>query len=146
MPLTERLQIRASHTCSSNIWIMSWLPRLREVGWFKTGRDGPEGSYRYADEHPFVRLEQDMNGSGEWTLELRDCRQGADGRVRRVYRNERDARTALACLYALTRHLGPLHDHFSGLAEVGRWEIRTFDLSDADRRQLARFTDTSGRA
>lgn len=118
---------------------MTWLPRIREVGWFITGRDGPDGSYRYADRHLFASLQQDMNGTAEWTLELRDCRSAAGGHVTRVYANEDDARAALACIYALTRHLGPLPDRCTGSVEVGRWEVRTYDLSEADRRQLARF-------
>jgi hypothetical protein len=118
---------------------VTWLPRIREVGWFKTGKDGPEGSYRYADRHPFLRLQQDMNGPGEWTLELHDCHRGADVRVTRVYDSEHDARTALACVYVLTRHLGPLPDRFSGPVQLGRWAVRCYDLSEADRRQLARF-------
>jgi len=85
---------------------VTWLPRIREVGWFKTGEDGPDGSGRYADRRLFVRLQQDMNGTGEWTLELHDCGKAADGRATRVYDNEQDARTALALVYALTRHLG----------------------------------------
>lgn len=94
--------------------IMSWTPRLREASWFMTGHDGPDGSRRYADRHFFLRVEQDMNGTSEWTVELRDCHRGSDGRTLRTYRNEQDARTAVACIYALTRHLGPLDDRFSG--------------------------------
>ena len=112
---------------------VTWLPRIREAGWLKTGKDGPEGSHRYADRHLFVRLQQDMNGTGEWTLELHDCHRAAGGHVARVYDNESDARAALACIYALTRYLEPL-------TEVGRWEIKTYELSDGDQRQLARFT------
>jgi hypothetical protein len=44
---------------------------------------------------------------------------------------------------ALTRHLGPLPDRFSGGAEIGRWEVHTYDLSDGDLRQLARFAASS---
>jgi hypothetical protein len=126
------------------VLIVTWLPRIREVGWFKTGRDGPGGSGRYADRHLFVRLQQDMNGTGEWTLELHDCRQGADGRVMRVYDNEHDARAALDLVYALARHVEPLQDRFSDVAEFGRWEVHTYDLSDGDVRQLARFARAGG--
>lgn len=117
---------------------MSWSPRVREAGWFKTGRDGPPGSHRYACLHLFVRLEQDMNGSGEWTLNLHDCRQGQEGQVDKVYTSEVHAREALACIYALTKHLGPLTDRFGGPSEIGRWEVHTSDLSDADKERLAR--------
>jgi hypothetical protein len=81
-----------------------------------------------------------MNDTGEWTLELRDRHRAADGHVTRVYDNEGDARAALACIYALTRYLEPLPDGFSESTEVGRWEVKSYELSDGDRRQLARFT------
>jgi len=116
---------------------MGWLPRLREVGWFKTGRDGPAGSYRYASRHLFACLEQSMDVVDEWTLELHDCCRGADGTVRQVYTCEADARAALACIYALSKHLGPIPDRYGGPAEVGRWEVRTYDLSAADEQRLA---------
>jgi len=115
---------------------MTWLPRLREAAWFKTGRDGPAGSYRYACRHLFVCLEQSMDVVDEWTLELRDCDKGADGRVRQDYTNEADARAALACIYALSRHLGPLEDRYGGPAETGRWEIHSYDLSPSDEQRL----------
>jgi hypothetical protein len=117
---------------------MTWLPRIREVGWFVTGHDGPAGSYRYADRHLFVRLQQDLNGSGEWTLELRECHRAADGHVSRVYGDEHDARATLACIYALSKHLASGGVEGNDLVGTGRWEIRSYDLSDADRSQLAR--------
>jgi hypothetical protein len=92
-----------------------------------------------ADRHLLVRLQQDMNGTGEWTLQLRVCHRAADGHVTRVYVEKDDACTALACIYALARRLGPLPDRCTGSVELGRWEVRTCDLSEPDRRQLARF-------
>jgi hypothetical protein len=122
--------------------IVSWTPRLREASWFMTGRDGPEGSRRYADRHLFLRVEQDLNGTGEWTVELRDCHR-AGSWIKRTFSSEQDARTATACIYALTRHLGPLEDRFSGQTEEGRWKIRSYDLGPGDERQLARFERAS---
>jgi hypothetical protein len=116
---------------------VTWTPRLREAAWFKTGRDGPEGSRRYACSHLFVRLEQSMDVLDEWTVELRDCARGVDGRVAKVYSSEADARTALTCIYALSSHLGPLSDRFGGPAEVGRWEVHSYDLSPPDEQRLA---------
>jgi hypothetical protein len=118
--------------------VVSWTPHLREASWFMTGRDGPEGSHRYADRHLFLRVEQDMNGTGEWTVELRDCHRAGRG-IKRTFRSEQDARTATTCIYALTRHLGPLEDRFSGPAEEGRWTIRTYNLAPGDERRLALF-------
>jgi len=117
---------------------MGWMPRIREAGWFKTGRDGPPGSHRYAARHLFMRLEQDMNGTGEWTLQLSDCGKGAEGRVIRVYPCKSDARQALAFIYALTQHLGPLTDRLGNESETGRWEVHSYELSPADQVQLAR--------
>jgi hypothetical protein len=57
----------------------------------------------------------------------------------RVCADEDDACTALAGICALARRLGPLPDRCTGWVEVGRWEVRTCDLSGPDRRQLARF-------
>jgi len=106
-------------------------------GLVQTGRDGPEGSHRYACRHLLVRLVQNMNVADEWTLELHDCAKGAEGQVRHVYGCEADARAALACIYALSRHLGPLADRFGGPAELGRWDVHTYELSAADEHRLA---------
>jgi hypothetical protein len=80
----------------------SWAPRLREASWFLTGHDGPDGSRRYANRYLFLRLEQDLNGAGEWTVELRDCHRGSDGHAQRAYHDEQDARSAMRCIYALS--------------------------------------------
>jgi hypothetical protein len=116
---------------------MAWLPRIRAAGWLVTGRDGPEGSYRYLTRHLFVRLEQHMDGSGRWSLEVADCARGADGRVIRVYDGEQDARQALASVQALSLLL-TLVDHYDGTPQTGRWQISQYELGPADEQQLGR--------
>jgi hypothetical protein len=71
-------------------------------------------------------------------VESRDCHRGSDGLTQRTYRNEQGARSAVRSISALTRHFGPLDDRFRAQTEEGRWEMRSFDLSPGDERQLAR--------
>jgi hypothetical protein len=96
--------------------VVSWTPHLREASWFMTGHNGPEGSHCYADRHLFLRVEQDMNGTGEWTVELQDCHRAGRG-IKRTFGSEQDARTATTCIYSLTRHLGPLDPSFAHAIE-----------------------------
>lgn len=78
-----------------------------------------------------------MNHPDRWTLELAICGRRSDGEACRIYTSERDARAALACIYALSRHLGPPADRYGGPPEIGRWRIRTYDLSPTDEKRLA---------
>jgi hypothetical protein len=69
---------------------------LREVGWLVTG-DDPDPV-----PHLFVRMEEAMDGSGTWTVELSECRGrcGTAGNAPHRYSAEADARAALAAIYA----------------------------------------------
>ena len=99
---------------------MAGAPQLREVGWFITGTDRDP---RY---HLFVRLEERMDGSGEWTVELRRCDGRGEGAyARHVYPTEVEAGHALQAIYSLSRHLEPLPT-YSEQMEVGRWRRRTY--------------------
>lgn len=113
---------------------MVGAPRLREAGWFVTGDD------RDPVRHLFVRLEELMDGSGVWTLELQECRgrRGEAGRAMRRYNNESDARTALRLVYVLSSHLAPLPGWDPNHAERGRWRVRTCEPSEYELRQRHR--------
>jgi hypothetical protein len=91
-----------------------------------------------ATRHLFVRLEQRMDGSGQWTLEVAICGRRADGWAKRVYETEQDARQTLACVEALGLLMGPLADHYDGAEEFGRWQLRHYDLDAADRQHVHR--------
>lgn len=121
--------------------VMSWLPRIREVGWYVTGVDVP-AKHVYAVRRLFIRLEQDLDGTGEWTLELRDCSTGAEGWARKVYGDEGDARLALQLIYGLARHLCLPHEQGTRQAK-GRWEVRSYGLSRQDKARLARAGNAS---
>ena len=101
---------------------MVGIPQLREVGWLITGTD------RYLVRHLFIRLEETMDGSGVWTVELADCQRRAaeGGHVMHHYGGEADARTAVAAIYALSRHLSPLPTWDSQRWELARWRVRTY--------------------
>jgi hypothetical protein len=53
------------------------IPQLREAGWFVTGSD------RDPVRHLFVRMEEHMDGTGVWTVELHECRGAAVTPARR---------------------------------------------------------------
>jgi hypothetical protein len=86
-----------------------------------------------ADRDPvrylFLRMEQTVDGSGEWTVELSDCRrrvnEGGHGMHR--YEGEAEARTAVAAIYALSRHLMPLPTRDPQHREPPRWRVRAYD-------------------
>ena len=81
--------------------MMAGLPQIREAGWFITDRETDPV------RHLFIRLEERMDGTGSWTLELHRCRTrpGTPSAVKHEYGNEDDARAALTLIYALSRHL-----------------------------------------
>jgi hypothetical protein len=91
---------------------------VREAGWFVTGRDDDPV------RHMFVRLEERMDGTGTWTLELHLCAD-EDGRATNVYSDESDARAALDAIYRLSRQLGELPTWDPTIRQPGRWTIRT---------------------
>jgi hypothetical protein len=101
---------------------MAGIPRIREAGWFITDSD------RDPVRHLFVRLEQYMDGSGAWTLELHECRgrRGVAGKAEHRYATETDARTALVGICALSNHLAPLPTWTDSKAEPGRWRMLTY--------------------
>ncbi|GAA3449708.1 hypothetical protein GCM10018962_15410 [Dactylosporangium matsuzakiense] len=102
--------------------IVVGIPKLREAGWLITGTD------RDPVRHLFFRVEQTLDGTGEWTVELSDCRRRADdgGRTQRRYSCETDARTALAAVLTLSRHLPPLPTWDPQLCEPARWRVRSW--------------------
>lgn len=99
---------------------MAGFPQLRQAAWLITGTD------RDPVRHLFVRLEEAMDGSGEWTMELSDCRgrAGEGGHVMHRYNCETDARTAAAAIYALGLHLEPLPTWNPQHHEQARWRVR----------------------
>ncbi|GAB3861682.1 hypothetical protein ACFPIJ_12030 [Dactylosporangium cerinum] len=110
---------------------MVGIPQLREAGWLITGTD------RDPVRHLFVRLEETMDGSGLWTVELSDCRRPASegGHIMHRYRCEAHARSAVAAIYALSRHLEPLPTWDPQRCEQARWRVRAVapELAGASR-------------
>ncbi len=102
---------------------MTGIPRIREAGWFITGQD------RDPVRHLFVRLEERMDGSVVWTVELHLCRPPHDhtGKAMREFPTEAGARTALHTIYALSRHLVEQPTWTAGRRERGRWRIWTIE-------------------
>jgi hypothetical protein len=86
-----------------------------------------------------VRLQQRIDATGRWTLEVSDCARGADGRAIRVYETEHDARLAWDCVQKLGVLLGPLVDRYDGTEEHRRWQTKHYDLSASHVQQLARL-------
>ncbi|GAA2531729.1 hypothetical protein [Pilimelia columellifera] len=107
---------------------MAGIPQLRAAGWFVTGQERPHRS-EHLSYHLLVRLWEHMDGSGVWSVSLHDCAAPAGhGRVERRYGSEDAARTALAAMYALARHLPPLPTmpplgQTEPNHELGRWQI-----------------------
>ncbi|MEV6930885.1 hypothetical protein AB0M46_41225 [Dactylosporangium sp. NPDC051485] len=101
---------------------MVGIPQLREAGWLITGDD------RDPVRHLFIRLEETMDGSGVWTLELADCRRRASdgGHVMHRYSCEANARTATVAIYALSRHLAPLPIWDPDRREQARWRVKVY--------------------
>jgi hypothetical protein len=107
---------------------VSGIPQLREASWFVTGRD------QDPVRHLFLRLQERMDGSGVWTVELHRCavRRADGGAVDREYRAEADARTAVRLIYALTKHLVDMPTWAPDVTETGRWHTRTYEPSPQD--------------
>lgn len=74
-------------------------------------------------------MEETVDGSGQWTVELSDCRRraGEGGHVMHHYRHEGDARAAVAAVYALSRHLEPLPTWNTRHSEPPRWRVRAYE-------------------
>lgn len=105
---------------------MPGAPQLREVAWLVTGPD------RDPVRHLYVRLEERMDGSGVWTLGVREC-SGLGRKTMRCYGNEADARDRLQAVYALySRQQLPMWDPEQ--REEARWRVRTFPPSEYDLR------------
>jgi len=94
-------------------------PQVREAGWFVTGRDDDP------IRHLFVRLEERMDGTGTWTLELHLCGNREVGKAMNVYQRESDARTALDAIYHLSRYLRELPTWNPMITEPGRWRLHS---------------------
>jgi hypothetical protein len=96
------------------------IPQVREAGWFVTGSD------RDPVRHLFVRMEEHMDGSGVWTVELHECRgrRGEGGKAMHRYPSESQAKEALHLIYQLSRHLAPLPTWDDQQREDGRWRVR----------------------
>ncbi|WP_327007576.1 hypothetical protein OHA72_10080 [Dactylosporangium sp. NBC_01737] len=102
---------------------MVGIPQLREVGWLVTGPD--RDPVRYL----FLRVEEFVDGSGVWSVELHECRgrRDAAGRARHSYPSEADARAALAVIYRLSEFLEPLPTWDEQQLEPGRWRVRVYE-------------------
>jgi hypothetical protein len=63
-----------------------------------------------------------------WLITGTDCRRRADegGHVMRRYGCEADARTAVAAIYALSRHMAPLPTWDPQRCELARWRVRIY--------------------
>jgi hypothetical protein len=114
--------------------VMAGIPQLREAGWLITGDD------RDPVRHLFVRMEESMDGSGVWTVELHECRgrRGDAGKAMHRYAIQADARAALAAIYLLSRYLAPLPTWDPQRVEPGRWRVRVYEPTASDLRQRGR--------
>ncbi len=111
--------------------VMAGIPQLREAGWLITGDD------RDPVRHLFVRMEETMDGSGVWTVELHECRgrRGDAGKAMHRYATEADARAAI---YQLSRHVAPLPTWDAQRREPGRWRVRVYEPTAQDLNQRRR--------
>jgi hypothetical protein len=105
------------------------IPQLREAGWLITGKD------QDPVRHLFVRMEECMDGSGVWTVELHECRgrRGEAGRAMHRYAAEGDARAALSAIYRLSRYLPPLPTWDPQRLEPGRWRVHAYQPTGRTR-------------
>jgi hypothetical protein len=87
------------------------------------------GSDRDPLRHLFLRVEEAMDGSGVWTVELFECRgrRGEAGKVLRRFDGEADARRAVDLVCRLSRYLVPLPTWEAQRCEQGRWRLRAYD-------------------
>ena len=111
--------------------LVTGIPQLREAGWLITGPD------KDPVRHLFTRLEEHMDDSGIWTVELRECR-GRGGKAAHSYPTESEARDSLDMIYRLSRHLAPLPTWDQGQVEPARWRIRVYDPTEQDLHQRDR--------
>lgn len=118
---------------------MAGLPRLREAAWLVTGPD------RWPLYHLQVRLYEAMDGSGVWTLKVRECRPAGpvEHRSQRCYATEAEARADLQQIYELGRRQLPTRQ--PGLQEEGRWRVRVHPPDRYDLQLRARRTTQAGK-
>ncbi|GAB3852243.1 hypothetical protein ACFPIJ_42280 [Dactylosporangium cerinum] len=108
---------------------MVGIPQLREASWLITGTD------RDPVRHLFVRLEEAVDGSGVWTVELSDCRLHTrdGGHAIHRYNCEADARMAVALIHTLGTHLDPLPTWNPQQREHARWRVRAMPSEPASQ-------------
>jgi hypothetical protein len=105
------------------------IPQPRETGWFITDRDTDPV------RHLFLCMEERMDGSGVWTVELHECRdrRGDAGKAMHSYPSETAAREALDLIYRLSRYLVPLPTWNEQQVEDGRWRVRVYEPAGSVR-------------
>jgi hypothetical protein len=118
--------------------IVAGIPQLREAGWLITGKDHDPV------RHLLVRMQEHMDGTGTWTVELYECRgrRGDAGNAMHSYVTETDARAALNAIYQLSRHLTPLPTWQPQKVEPGRWRTHVYEPTQQDLRQRHREQET----
>lgn len=118
---------------------MGGIPQLRVAGWFITDSD------RDPVRHLFLRVEQTMDGTGVWTVELHECRGrlGTAGKAMHRYPTEADARAAVDLILQLSRHLVPLPCWDSGRSEPGRWRICDYEYTRSEQHRRERLVGPS---
>lgn len=102
---------------------------MREAAWLVTGPATDPV------RHVFVRLEQRVDGSGSWTVEVHLCRErrGHPAAAMHVYPDEESARAAVRAMYALGRHLDALPTWNPDRCEPGRWRVQKYEDDARDQ-------------
>ena len=98
------------------------------------------GNDRDPVRYLFVRMEEHVDGTGAWTVELHECRgrRGDPGKAKHSYATETEARAALNAIYQLSRRLVLLPTWDPQEMEAGRWRVRVYEPTEQDLHQRRR--------